>query len=406
MAKRQTPEIVTFPASDAPAVTAAAFVADRETEKQLNDLLPKWGYGKSRIVRGSIEDAIRAYETTAMPEILIVDISETPLPLSELQALADISPPQVNVVVLGTRDNVGLYRDLIDIGVTDYLVKPVPSDLLYKAIARASGQGTARRADQRTGKTIAVYGVRGGVGASTTALNTGWLLANIHNRHVVLADLDLTGGTLALELGMEPSSGLAELLTGPDRIDNVFVDRALLEVEERLRLLASEAALETTQEYDAAAVAALMQHLRNRFHFIIQDVDRGRPAVAMEVLQAADVRLLVMDPSLAAVRDAARILKLLEKGAEAQKTLVVLNRVRPGGRADVPLDKIIEFIDHPVDLVIPFDRKKFALASLNGEPVARRKSPVTDAYQRLAAELVGQGDAKRRHGWLSGLMGG
>ena len=126
----------------------------------------------------------------------------------------------------------------------------------------------------------------------------------------------------------------------------------------------------------------------------------------MEVLQAADVRLLVMDPSLAAVRDAARILKLLEKGAEAQKTLVVLNRVRPGGRADVPLDKINEFIDHPIDLVVPFDRKKLALASLNGEPVARRKSPVTDAYQRLAAELVGHGDAKRRHGWLAGLMGG
>ncbi|WP_339717080.1 hypothetical protein, partial [uncultured Sneathiella sp.] len=69
-------------------------------------------------------------------------------------------------------------------------------------------------------------------------------------------------------------------------------------------------------------------------------------------------------------------------------------------------DKIAKFIDHPIDMVIPFDRKKLALASLNGEPVARRKSPVTDAYHRLAAELVGQRDSKRRSGWLSGLMGG
>lgn len=406
MAKRQTPEIVTFPASDNPAVTTAAYVADRETEKYLNELLPKWGYDKSRIVRGSIQDAIRDYETKSMPGVLIVDISDTPLPLSDLQELADISPPQVNVVVLGTRDNVGLYRDLMDIGVTDYLVKPVPSDLLYKAIARANGRGAVRGTDQRTGKTVAVYGVRGGVGATTTALNTGWLLANVYNRHVALADLNLTSGTLALEMGLEPSSGLAELLTGPDRLDNVFVDRAILDAAERLKLLASECDLETEQEYDSAAVAALMQHLRNRFHFIIQDIDRNPPAVAMEVLRTADVRVLVMDPSLASVRDAARILKLLEKDAEARKTLVVLNRVRSAGRADVPRDKIAKFIDHPIDMVIPFDRKKLALASLNGEPVARRKSPVTDAYHRLAAELVGQRDSKRRSGWLSGLMGG
>ncbi|MEX1035660.1 MAG: AAA family ATPase [Sneathiella sp.] len=406
MTNRQSPEIVTFPVTGSPAVSAAAFVADRETERQLKDLLSKWGYDRARITRGSVQDAIREYETKSMPEVLIVDISNTPLPLSDLQGLADISPPRVNVVVLGTRDNVGLYRDLIDIGVTDYLVKPVPSDLLYKAVARASGQGAARGADPRTGKTIAVYGVRGGVGATTTVFNTGWLLANVHNRHVVLADLNLKSGSLALEMGLEPSSGLAELLTNPDRIDNVFVDRAILDGEEKLKLLASVCDLASMQDYDEVAVSALMQHLRSRFHFIIQDVDRGQPAVAMKVLRSADVRVLVLDPTLAAVRDVARILKRLDTEADSHKTLVVLNRARSGGSDDIPLDNISRFIDHPVDIIIPFDRKKLALASLNGAPVARRKSPVTNAYLRLAGELVGQKEPARRLGWLSSLMGG
>ncbi len=405
MPVRNSPEIVTFPNAEKSA-GAAAYVADKETEKQLKDLLPKWGYSNSQIRRGSLPEAIRDYTDKAMPTVLIVDISKVALPLSDLQALADICPPQVNVVVLGTRDNVGLYRDLMEIGVTDYLVKPVPSDLLYRAVARASGQIAARNAEPRVGKSVAVYGVRGGVGATTTALNTGWLLANHHNRQVMLADLNLTCGTLALELGLEPTSGLAELLTDPDRIDNVFVDRATLEAEEKLKLLASETEIDAAHTYDGAAVARLMQHLRSRYHFIIHDIDRSAPATAMTVLKNADVRLLVMDTSLASVRDAARILKFLKSEAEEKKTLLVLNRSRARSGVELPIEKITQFVDHQIDITIPFDKKKLAVASMNAEPVARAKVPITDAYLKLASELIGQREKPARSSWLSGLRGG
>ena len=404
MTGRNTPEIVTFPNADS-AVPAAAYVADKETEKQLKDLLPKWGYEAAHIGRGTLRDVIRDYREKPMPTVLIVDISKVALPLSDLQALADICPPRVNVVVLGSEDNVGLYRDLMEIGVTDYLVKPVPSDLLFRAVARASGRIAARNPEPRAGKTVAVYGVRGGVGATTTALNTGWLLANQYNRHVMLADLNLTSGTLALELGLEPTAGLAGLLTDPDRIDNVFVDRATLEAEERLKLLASEADFDSAPSYSADAVSELMQHLRSRYHFIIQDVDRARADTAMKVLQNADVRVLVIDPTLASVRDAARIVKTLKSEREEKKNLLILNRSRARTKGDVPLEKINRFVDHPVDIVIPFEKKRLALASLNAKPVAREKIPVTEAYKKLATELIGRKETPGRLGWLAGLKG-
>ncbi|MCC3305776.1 AAA family ATPase [Sneathiella sp. HT1-7] len=405
MPARNTPEIVTFPNADGANTSVAAYVADRETEKQLNDLLPKWGYDKAQIKRGSLSDVIRDYSEKNMPTVLIVDISKVALPLSDLQNLADICPPRVKVVVLGTEDNVGLYRDLMEIGVTDYLVKPVPSDLLFRAVARASGRLAARNPEPRAGKSVAVFGVRGGVGATTAVLNLGWLLANHYNRHVMLADLNLTSGTLALEMGVEPASGLADLLTGPDRIDNVFVDRATREVEERLKLLASETDFAAAPVYNADAVAQLVQHLRSRYHFIIQDVDRASIETAMTVLQNADVRVLVMDSTLASVRDAARIFKVLKTEGEEKKSLLVLNRSRARIRGDVPLEKICRFVDHPIDIVIPFEKKKLALASLNAEPVVRQKLPITDAYHRLAAELIGRKAKARRLGWFAGRKG-
>lgn len=404
MTIRNTPEIVTFPNADG-AVPTAAYVADKETEKQLKDLLPKWGYEAAHIRRGSLREVIRDYSEKPMPTVLIVDISKVVLPLSDLQALADICPPRVNVVVLGTEDNVGLYRDLMEIGVTDYLVKPVPSDLLFRAVARASGRIAARSPEPRAGKTVAVYGARGGVGATTAVLNTGWLLANHHNRHVMLADLNLTSGTLALELGLEPTPGLAGLLTDPDRIDTVFVDRATLEVEERLKLLASDADLAAAPTYDAGAVAQLMQHLRSRYHFILQDVDRGKPDVAMALLQNADIRVLVMDQTLASVRDGARALKTLKTELPEKRTLLVLNQARPRHDGDVPVDKIRRFMDREINVIIPFDKKKLAIASLNGKPAAREKASITEAYRRLASDLIDQKEAPTRRGWFPGLRG-
>ena len=390
MQKKATPEIVTFPKADREALRIAAYLAEAETERHLRGLFGKWGYATDHLSRGGIAEAIRDYANADMPPVLIVDISATALPLSDLQTLADICPPQVNVVAIGARDNVGLYRDLMEIGVTDYLVKPVPGDLLYRAIRRASGQTEARHMVQRTGKTIAVYGVRGGVGATITVGSLGWLLANHFNRHVIMADLNLAHGSLALDLGQEASAGLADLLASPERMDAVVVDRATLALGEKLRLLAGQARAPEANSYDAAAVTALMGHLRHRYHFILQDLDRSRPAISRALLEKADVRLLVMDATLAAVRDAARLVKELGGEEAAKEIRIVLSRSRGVSAGEVPVDRIEEVIGHSVDTIIPFDRRHLALASLNGEAAMQKKTAVQGAYLRLAATLIGQ----------------
>jgi pilus assembly protein CpaE len=397
-------EVVSHPAVNLNK-SASAFVRDKETAALLKEMLPKWGYSLFQVRRGSVSDAIRKFSQQPMPTVLIVDISSSKLPLTELEELAEICPPSVNVVVLGDQDNVGLYRDMMEIGVTDYLVKPVPSDLLYKAVGRASGQITPKSADQRMGKTVSVYGVRGGVGATTTVANLGWILSMKFKRHVILNDLNIQNGSLALEFGLEPTSGLAELLQNPARIDQVFIDRATLTIGDHLKALVSEQEPASGFNPDPEAVETLTQHLRNRYHFVLQDMARAPGQQSMQILGQADIRILVMDNSLPSLRDCARLVQILDGSEDARKLMVILNRTRPSTSVDIAIPKIENFIGHKLDAVIPFDKRKLASSSLLGEPVAAQKGRVTDAFDLLASKLIGKRQEKARPGWFSLKVG-
>ena len=75
------------------------------------------------------------------PHLLLVDISGIDLPLSQIHTLADVCEPGTTVVAIGDHNDVGLYRDLIDAGVSHYIVKPLTRELLTKALTPKVNSG-------------------------------------------------------------------------------------------------------------------------------------------------------------------------------------------------------------------------------------------------------------------------
>ena len=75
------------------------------------------------------------------PLFLLVDLHDSVMPLSDLGRLAEVCEPSVQVVALGERNDVGLFRSLLKIGVRDYLVKPLTVELLKRTRERFRGQG-------------------------------------------------------------------------------------------------------------------------------------------------------------------------------------------------------------------------------------------------------------------------
>src|SRR5271155_161195 len=262
--------IETTPKLGAGRMPLVAFV-DAEAERLLQETSMMM-VGRSAIMRGGIAKAIEYLSEQSSPHLLIVDISGIDLPLSQIQTLAEVCEPGTNVVALGDHNDVGLYRDLVDAGVSNYIVKPLTRELLAKALAPKLNSGDIGRSVLKLGKMVSFVGARGGVGTTTLAANLAWHLANKQSRRVALVDLDLQHGDCALTFNINITPGFRDALVNPLRLDHLLLDRIMTQHGERLFVLGSEEPLHENMQFTVPAIDTLFSVLRSQFHYVIVDV--------------------------------------------------------------------------------------------------------------------------------------
>jgi len=376
-----------------------AFVTDAETDKLLRECVTQLALGQGTIMRGGIAKAIEHLGQHRSPHILIVDVSGIDLPVSRIHELAEVCEPGVAVIAVGNRNEIGLYRDLLQAGVADYIVKPLNTQLLAKALA--SGRvhtGGASPIHKKRGMMVGFVGTRGGVGTTTLAVNTAWYLANRQSRRVALVDLDLQNGDCALALDIKPTSGLREALANPLRIDNTLLERVMTPVGERLFVLSSEEPLSDDLHFTAVAVETLVSALREQFHYVIVDVPRIPAAPYRRALEMADFRVMVADQTLRSVRDTVRLRTAIGEGEGKRPNILVVNRHGEGGRHAVTLDELQHVVEVKPKSVIPFQPTLFTTISGGAKIAAAQRGKFTDAIAALALELSGR-PAERRRWW-------
>jgi len=359
-----------------------AFVADRETAATLEGCLSQLSFRDVTIKSGGIAKAIRHLGAERSPEKIIVDISGVDMPASQVHNLAQVCEPGVTVIAIGDRNDIGLYRDLVQAGVSEYVVKPITPQLLAKALSPRPTSAQRVPVSHKLGKMVAFVGARGGVGTTTLAINLAWHLADRRKRRVLLLDLDLQNGDCALALNVSPTPGLCDALANPLRIDNVFLERAMAAHSERLFVLSAEEPLRADVDFLAEAVETLVGVLRTQFHYIIVDVPRLPGVPYRRSLDIADIRVIVADQTLRSVRDTVRLQAALAEGNAAHGNLLVVNRSGEGGRFAMTLDEMAK-VDLRPKIVIPFRPKLFTAAGLT------RHRRFTEAVAALATEISG-----------------
>jgi pilus assembly protein CpaE len=366
-----------------------AFIRDPETSAVIDQVLGEMMLPSASIRNGGVKEAVKYLGENRSPKLLLIDLSESELPLSDINALADVCEPGVTVVALGERNDCGLFRDLLQHGVADYLVKPVPPALLQKALLSATDQTVVAKSNQKMGKLIAVQGTRGGVGATTVATSMAWLIAEERRRRVALVDLDLQFGTVALSLDLEPSHGLREALENPNRIDGLFMDRVLVRQSERLYVLSAEESPDESLLLDHGAVELLITELRSKFHYVIVDLPRTTNPCTQQVMASANEMLLITDYSLAGMRDTMRIAGALPTLNASCSITVVVNRSGEHKQGEMPRAEFEKGIGRKLNFVLPFDAKTVAAATNFGQPVASTKGPVSAGLREINERLCG-----------------
>jgi pilus assembly protein CpaE len=328
------------------------------------------------------------------PEVVLIDLSGESQPINAMLDLAEVVEPGTVVLAIGESRDVGFYRAITKgMGVREYLPKPLTLQKLQKHFLNwvkrgpeAAVQTTNENAAiTRGGRLITLAGVRGGVGTSTLAANLAWVIGMEMHRHTVLLDADLYMGTAALALNVKATSGLRTALESPERVDQLLIERSAQPAGERLHVLAAAEPLDGTAEYIEGGAATLCRALWQRYNFVIADAGARRLPFARDLLLLAQQRLVVVDPTMLAVRNFERISQLVAR-SHLPKPIVVLNFAgRAGGLSQATLEQMLGL---RFAAVIPELPKLLSKAAHFGEPAAMVKGPFREAIFRIA-EAVG-----------------
>ncbi|MFN3616325.1 MAG: CpaE family protein, partial [Rubrimonas sp.] len=379
-------------APDAARVDVAAFVRDSESQAFLEEYLRDASLGRPAVAAGGVEAAVRFLERAQQPpRVLLVDLSGVDTPLSAIDELAEVCEPSIVVVAIGDRDNVHLFRELIRAGVADYVTKPLAPELLDPYVRRGRAQISADGQPARRGKIVAFAGARGGVGATTLAVGAAWRLANQQKRRVALVDLDMHGGAACVQLGLQPG-GLRDALLNHRRLDAMFMDRTLIRSGERLSVLAEELPLDADAAIDPAALDEVLATLANDYHYVIVDLPRAFGSLHAHVFRAARLRAVIVDRTLPALRDGARLLDAAREHGES--ALLVVNDHHPGLKSIITADEIARALGRSPDVEIAYDRSAANRADNLGEPLAAGSGAMAAGADALVAALAGRQRAR------------
>ncbi len=373
-----------FAETEAFEAVAAAALSDRRLSRV-----------KGSLRKGSLEAARSAYEIAPSPDLLIIESTmsreET---LQSLDGLAEVCSSATNVVVIGYVNDVSFYRRLIEGGVKDYAIGPLGPLDLVRLVAKAFGASTAR-----IGRTIAVTGTCGGVGASTIAQNLASVLASRAGAHAILADFDLHFGSSALAFNLDVRQGVLEAASNSSRLDVVLLDRLLADHHGHLSILPSPASLDPDAVLDAASADKIIEVAAAAAPYVVIDLPRLWCDATRHTLKMVDDVVIVASPTLRSLRNAKHLAEAVRAARPHDAApRIALNQVGMRKRIEIPPAKFAAMLDLQIRNTCPFDINVTNLAATDGGLFAERwpRSGFSQAMARLADDIFSRPVRKQR----------
>ncbi|MDK2821008.1 MAG: septum site-determining protein MinD [Clostridia bacterium] len=239
------------------------------------------------------------------------------------------------------------------------------------------------------GEVIVITSGKGGVGKTTTTANLGAVLADM-GKKVVLVDTDIGLRNLDVVMGLENRIvyDLIDVVEGRCRLKQALIKDKRFD---NLYLLPAN------QTRDKTAVSRqqmidLTSQLKEEYEFVLIDCPAGIEMGFKNAIAGAEKALVVTTPEVAAVRDADRIIGLLE-AAEMEAPRLIINRLRPdmvrkGNMMNI--DDMMEIL--AIDLIGVVPEDEYIVISTNrGEPaVLNKNSRAGKAYCNISRRLLGE----------------
>lgn len=313
------------------------------------------------------------------------------------------------IVAVSSRNNRESMRKAMLAGARDYLVLPASEAdvrksvmLVYQREQERRGNPDGSAGGNVHGTMIAIFGVKGGIGKTVTAVNIAAGIAQGTRNRVALVDADTQFGDCAVMLDLVPERTIVDAAGEVDPATPNLIEPYLTDHPSRLSLLAAPLSPGDANQVTPELVGNALKSLAATHDFVIIDTSPQIDAITALIIDLSSIVLVVVTPEVPSVRRTRAALDLLEAaGYSRDKIKLVLNRSTK--KAEVPTAELEEALGYPIYAEIPEDRA-IARAITTGMPVvvSNAKSDAGRAFIGLGRKLAGVTGVQRAgagRGW-------
>ena len=295
------------------------------------------------------------------------------------------------------------------IGAKECFSQPLEKQEVIRALERfkTRRKKSGHQENVKSGQIIDVIGSKGGVGATTIAVNLAVSIAETKNaQSVALVDMNMLFGDIPIFLALKPNYNWGEITKDIARLDATFLMNILSKHSSGVHVLPSPSHLNGNQPVTPETIEHLLSLMQGMFDFVVIDGGQSLNKTSLKILEMSDDVLLV---SLLSLPYLANTNKLLTSFANSQhlpkeRIKIVINRYLK--KSQVSLKDAEDAINREIFWTIPNDYKTTMSAINQGKalPQFAAKSAVTRNLKELAATLAlkEQKGEKRRWNFLKG----
>jgi len=306
------------------------------------------------------------------PDIIIID--DVPGSTLVMKRMAQLREgfPNAAIFVVSADQRTEHIVDIMKAGCSEFLVAPVEAESLEEAVAEVRAK-LAAAGSLRKGKIISFISSKGGLGTTVISVNTASALAKGKSQAVALLDMSFQSGDASVLLDIVPKTSIFDIAQNFHRLDASFLSGAMIRHQSGIHFLAAPLNPEDSEDITPEHISKVLDLAASLHEFVVVDCSSmSINDCAIEIFRSSDQIYVITDLSVPAVRNAARLVQLIQKlGISRDKIHVGTNRFVKG--TTLSLEEVERTLRQRVSWLFPNDFVDLVSSINRGEPLVHQK---------------------------------
>ena len=322
------------------------------------------------------------------PELLVLDVMMPHMSGHDLAKEVRNTKGYENlpILILTARSQEVDRTAALKVGADDYLSKPVTSQELIERVDNLLAQKSGKKVDPQQGFIITFYGLRGGAGQTTLAVNMAAAMRRISQQEVCLVDFSTSGSQIVAHMRLQARSSWLDLPADGDFDWDALKDKLIIHPSS-LRVLAAPSLPQSPTILTDKMALRIIELVRQNMAFTVIDAPNQFSSVFEETLKAADMALHVVSPEVVSVQTAVQLNRAVRKaGITVRRKSHILNQKMP--EAQLPQTAVERGLNTRISFQVGHDTNQ-SRAMAQGVPLAltSAQSPIPTVVRRMAEAI-------------------